>query len=137
MAGRRQVAELEVPELLRLSRAAASQRFQPRRFSNSIAAAGALSVATVASATATWSQGAQGRAASSDGPTELTREASGVPLIMIPVSAISAGLNGIHSPVVQDRADHCNLILSESFANRPQLILASGIRANHHDDAIR
>jgi len=48
-----------------------------------IAAAGALSVATVASATATWSQGAQGRAASSDGPTELTREASGVPRLAV------------------------------------------------------
>ena len=43
-----------------------------------IAAAGALSVATAASATAaTWSQGAQGRAASSDGPTEITRDAAG------------------------------------------------------------
>jgi hypothetical protein len=45
-----------------------------------IAAAGALSVATAASATAaTWSQGAQGNAASSDGPTEITREAAAVP----------------------------------------------------------
>ena len=43
-----------------------------------IAAAGALSVATAASATAaTWSQGAQGHAASSDGPTEITRDAAG------------------------------------------------------------
>ena len=48
-----------------------------------IAAAGALSVATVASATATWSQGAQGRAASSDGPTELTRKASSVPRLAV------------------------------------------------------
>jgi hypothetical protein len=48
-----------------------------------IAAAGALSVATVASATATWSQGAQGHAASSDGPAELTRKASSVPRLAV------------------------------------------------------
>ena len=49
-----------------------------------VAAAGALSVATGASATAaTWSQGAQGHAASSDGPTELTREAAGVPRLAV------------------------------------------------------
>ena len=40
-----------------------------------IAAAGALSVATGASATAaTWSQGTQGHAAGSDGPTEIAHE---------------------------------------------------------------
>ena len=49
-----------------------------------IAAAGALSVATAASATAaTWSQGAQGRAASSDGPTEMTRDVAGVPRLPV------------------------------------------------------
>jgi hypothetical protein len=49
-----------------------------------IAAAGALSVATTASATAaTWSQGAQDHAASSDGPTEMTREAAGVPRLAV------------------------------------------------------
>ena len=49
-----------------------------------IAAAGALSVATAASATAaTWSQGAQGHAASSDGPTEITREAAGGPRLAV------------------------------------------------------
>jgi hypothetical protein len=49
-----------------------------------IAAAGALSVATAASATAaTWSQGAQGHAASSDGPTEITHEAAGVPRLAV------------------------------------------------------
>jgi len=49
-----------------------------------IAAAGALSVATAASATAaTWSQGAQGHAAGSDGPTEITRDAAGVPRLAV------------------------------------------------------
>ena len=49
-----------------------------------IAAAGALSVATAASATAaTWSQGTQGHAASSDGPTEITHEAAGVPRLAV------------------------------------------------------
>jgi hypothetical protein len=49
-----------------------------------IAAAGALSVATAASATAaTWSQGTQGRAAGSDGPTELTHEAAGAPRLPV------------------------------------------------------
>jgi hypothetical protein len=49
-----------------------------------IAAAGALSVATAASATAaTWSQGAQGHAASSDGPTEITHAAAGVPRLAV------------------------------------------------------
>ena len=49
-----------------------------------IAAAGALSVATAASATAaTWSQGAQGHAAGSDGPTEITHEAAGVPRLAV------------------------------------------------------
>jgi len=49
-----------------------------------IAAAGALSVATAASATAaTWSQAAQGHAASSDGPTEITREAAGGPRLAV------------------------------------------------------
>jgi hypothetical protein len=43
-----------------------------------IAAAGALSVATGASATAaTWSQGTQGHAAGSDGPAEIAHEAAG------------------------------------------------------------
>jgi hypothetical protein len=45
-----------------------------------IAAAGALSVATGASATAaTWSQGTRGHAAGSDGPTEIAHEAVGAP----------------------------------------------------------
>jgi len=45
-----------------------------------IAAAGALSVATAASAAAaTWSPGTQGRAAASDGPAEITHEAAGAP----------------------------------------------------------
>jgi hypothetical protein len=49
-----------------------------------IAAAGALSLATAASATAaTWSQGAQGHAASSDGPTEITHAAAGVPRLAV------------------------------------------------------
>jgi hypothetical protein len=49
-----------------------------------IAAAGALSVATAASATAaTWSQGAQGHAASSDGPTKISHEAAGVPRLAV------------------------------------------------------
>jgi hypothetical protein len=49
-----------------------------------IAAAGALSVATAASATAaTWSQGARGHAAGSDGPAEITREAAGVPRLAV------------------------------------------------------
>ena len=43
-----------------------------------IAAAGALSLATAASATAaTWSPGTQDRAAGSDGPAEITHEAAG------------------------------------------------------------
>jgi hypothetical protein len=46
-----------------------------------IAAAGALSVATAASATAaTWSQGTQGHA---DGPAEITHEASGAPRLTL------------------------------------------------------
>ena len=49
-----------------------------------IAAAGALSVATGASATAaTWSQGTQGHAAGSDGPTEITHEAAGAPRLVV------------------------------------------------------
>jgi hypothetical protein len=49
-----------------------------------IAAAGALSVATGASATAaTWSQGTQGHAAGSDGPTEIAHEAAGAPRLPI------------------------------------------------------
>jgi hypothetical protein len=49
-----------------------------------IAAAGALSVATAASATAaTWSQGTQGHAAGSDGPTEITHEAAGAPRLAV------------------------------------------------------
>ena len=44
-----------------------------------IAAAGALSVATAASAAATWSPGPPDRAAGSDGPAEITREAAGAP----------------------------------------------------------
>jgi hypothetical protein len=49
-----------------------------------IAAAGALSVATGASATAaTWSQGTQGHAAGSDGPTEIAHEAAGAPRLAV------------------------------------------------------
>jgi hypothetical protein len=49
-----------------------------------IAAAGALSVATGASATAaTWSQGTQGHAAGSDGPTEIAHEAAGPPRLAV------------------------------------------------------
>jgi hypothetical protein len=49
-----------------------------------IAAAGALSVATGASATAaTWSQGTQGHAAGSDGPTEIAHEAAGAPRLVV------------------------------------------------------
>ena len=49
-----------------------------------IAAAGALSVATGASATAaTWSQGTQGHAAGSDGPAEITHEAAGAPRLTV------------------------------------------------------
>jgi hypothetical protein len=45
-----------------------------------IAAAGALSVATAASAAAaTWSPGAQEHAAGSDGPAEITHEAAAAP----------------------------------------------------------
>jgi hypothetical protein len=49
-----------------------------------IAAAGALSVATGASATAaTWSQGTQGHAAGSDGPAEITHQAAGAPRLAV------------------------------------------------------
>ena len=49
-----------------------------------IAAAGALSVATGASATAaTWSQGTQGHAAGSDGPIGMAHEAAGAPRLPI------------------------------------------------------
>ena len=49
-----------------------------------IAAAGALSVATAASAAAaTWSPGTQGRAARVDGPAEITREAAGAPRLAV------------------------------------------------------
>lgn len=44
-----------------------------------IAAAGALSVATAASAAATSSQGTRGHAAGSDGPAEITHETAGAP----------------------------------------------------------
>src|SRR6185437_857225 len=47
-------------------------------------AAGALSVATCASATAaTWSQGTQGLATGSDGPTEIAHEAAGPPRLAV------------------------------------------------------
>jgi hypothetical protein len=49
-----------------------------------IAAAGALSVATAASAAAaTWSEGTQGHAAGSDGPTEIAHEAVGAPRLAV------------------------------------------------------
>jgi hypothetical protein len=49
-----------------------------------IAAAGALSVATGASATAaTWSQGTQGHAAGSDGFAEIAHEAAGAPRLAV------------------------------------------------------
>jgi hypothetical protein len=49
-----------------------------------IAAAGALSLATAASATAaTWSPGTQDRAAGSDGPAEITHEAAGAPRLAV------------------------------------------------------
>ena len=49
-----------------------------------IAAAGALSVAAGASATAApWSQGTQGHAAGSDGPTEIAHEAAGPPRLAV------------------------------------------------------
>jgi hypothetical protein len=49
-----------------------------------IAVAGALSVATGASATAaTWSQGTQGHAAGSDGPTGIAHEAAGAPRLAV------------------------------------------------------
>jgi hypothetical protein len=49
-----------------------------------IAAAGALSLTTAASATAaTWSPGTQDRAAGSDGPAEITHEAVGAPRLAV------------------------------------------------------
>jgi hypothetical protein len=48
-----------------------------------IAAAGALSVATAASAAATSSQGTRGHAAGSDGPAEITHEAAGAPRLAV------------------------------------------------------
>ena len=49
-----------------------------------IAAAGALSVATATSAAAaTWSQGTQGHAVGSDGPTEIAHEAAGAPWLAV------------------------------------------------------
>ena len=64
-----------------------------------VAAAGALSVATGASATAaTWSQGAQGHAASSDGPTELTREAAGVPRLAV-ADQLARPIAGAEKPI--------------------------------------
>jgi len=49
-----------------------------------IAAAGALSVATAASAAAaTWSQGTQGRPAGADGPAEITQEVAGAPRLAV------------------------------------------------------
>lgn len=48
-----------------------------------IAAAGALSVATAASAAATSSQGTRGHAAGSDGPAEITHETAGAPRLAV------------------------------------------------------
>lgn len=48
-----------------------------------MAAAGALSVATAASAAATSSQGTRGHAAGSDGPAEITREMASAPRLAV------------------------------------------------------
>ena len=75
-----------------------------------IAAAGALSVATAASATAaTWSQGAQGHAASSDGPTEITLEAAGVP--RLPVESQIA--DQLARPITEAENQQDNATLAE------------------------
>jgi hypothetical protein len=66
-----------------------------------IAAAGALSVATAASAAAaTWSPGTPGRAAGSDGPAEISHEAAGAPRPAVtdrlarPMAAAATDQNG-------------------------------------------
>jgi hypothetical protein len=70
-----------------------------------IAAAGALSVATAASATAaTWSQGTRGHAAGSDGPTEIAHEAAGGPRL--------AAADRLARPVVEaeNQQDNATLV---------------------------
>ncbi|MGH3163481.1 MAG: lytic transglycosylase domain-containing protein [Streptosporangiaceae bacterium] len=77
-----------------------------------IAAAGALSVATATSATAaTWSQGTQGHAAGSDGPTEITHEAAGAPrLAVAPRLAIADQLG---RPVAEAENQQGNAALAQ------------------------
>src|SRR5689334_11504620 len=60
-----------------------------------------------------------------------------VPLIVVPVSAVSAGLIGVHSPIVEDCSQHRNLILSKSFAYRRELLGTPGVGADNHDYAVR
>jgi hypothetical protein len=73
-----------------------------------IAAAGALSVATAASAAAaTWSPGTQGHAAGVDGPAEISHEAAGTPRLAVtdqPARPIAEAANEQGSAVLAQHA---------------------------------
>ena len=58
-------------------------------------------------------------------------------LIVISISSVSASLRRIHSPVIQNSAEHWNVILSKSVTDCPELFLAPCIRTNNHHKAVR
>jgi hypothetical protein len=106
-----------------------------------IAAAGALSVATAASAAAaTWSPGTPGRAAGSDGPAEISHEAAGAPRPAVtdrlarPMAAAATDQNG--AILAQDafrlRLTQTRDAIAQRQAAKKRAVLAAGTAAADH-----
>jgi hypothetical protein len=106
-----------------------------------IAAAGALSVATAASAAAaTWSPGTPGRAAGSDGPAEISHEAAGAPRLAVtdqlarPIAATATEQGG--ATLAQDafrlRLTQTRDAIAQRQAAKKRAVMAASTAAAHH-----
>ena len=106
-----------------------------------IAAAGALSVATAASAAAaTWSPGTPGRAAGSDGPAEISHEAAGAPRLAVtdqlarPIAAAANEQSG--ATLAQDafrlRLTQTRDAIAQRQAAKKRAVMAASTAAADH-----
>ena len=105
-----------------------------------IAAAGALSLATAASATAaTWSPGTQDRAAGSDGPAEISHEAAGAPRLAVtdqlarPIAAAASEQGG--ATLAQDafrlRLTQTRDAIAQRQGAKKRAVMAASTAAGH------